>query len=132
MSASPARHVSAPGRAWAVLRLRCPRCCEGGVYGGFLRMRTACPACGLVFEREPGYFTGAMYASYTLGIFGTMPVWLVLLLTGQPYAVILAVTLGMIVVLMPVFFHYSRVLWLHFDYVFNPKTFETPSHPAPR
>ncbi len=126
MSATPARHVSPLGRALAVLTMRCPRCCKGGVYRGFLRMRKACPVCGLVFEREPGYFTGAMYASYTLGIFGTMPVWLALLLTGQPYALILGATIGMILVLMPVFFHYSRVLWLHFDYVFNPKTFDTP------
>jgi uncharacterized protein (DUF983 family) len=126
MATTSTRHVSAVGRAGAVLLMRCPRCCRGGVYRGFLRMRKDCAICGLVFEREPGYFTGAMYASYTLGIFGTMPVWLALLLTEQPYALILGVSVGMIVVLMPVFFHYSRVLWLHFDFIINPGTFETP------
>ena len=25
---------------------------------------------------------------------------------------------------MPLLFHYSRVSWMHFDYIFNPKTFE--------
>ena len=27
-------------------------------------MNEACPACGLKFEREPGYFVAAMYLSY--------------------------------------------------------------------
>jgi hypothetical protein len=27
----------------------------------FLRMHERCPACGLKFEREDGYFLGAMY-----------------------------------------------------------------------
>ena len=31
-------------------------------------MNAACPACGLRFEREAGYFTGAMYVSYVLAL----------------------------------------------------------------
>lgn len=117
-----------PGaRLIAVLLMRCPRCCRGSVYRGFLRTRKNCPVCDTVFEREPGYFTGAMYASYMLGIFATMPVWLTLLLTDQPYALILSVSVAEIVILMPVFFHYSRVIWLHLDYLLNPKTFDTPA-----
>ena len=27
-----------------------------------------CPVCDLRFEREPGYFMGAMYISYVLGL----------------------------------------------------------------
>jgi hypothetical protein len=103
--------------------MRCPRCCRGAVYRGILRTRRECPACGLVFEREPGYYTGAMYASYFLGIFGTMPVWLALLLTDQSLGLIIGVSLGLVAVLMPVFFHYSRVIWLHIDYVVNESTF---------
>jgi len=31
-------------------------------------MHDRCPACGFHFNREPGYFLGAMYISYGLGL----------------------------------------------------------------
>ena len=34
----------------------------------FPGMYERCPACGLKFEREQGYFLGAMYIGYGLGI----------------------------------------------------------------
>jgi uncharacterized protein (DUF983 family) len=110
-------------RLVAILAMRCPRCCQGSVYRGVLRTRDRCPVCDLRFEREPGYFVGAMYASYALGIVLTAPIWLTLLLTGQDYALILAASIIPLFILMPVFFHYSRVIWLHWDYHFNPRTF---------
>jgi len=122
MQFDPAAH-SIFGRLGAILRLRCPRCCKGRVWRGFFRMNTACPVCDLVFEREPGYFTGAMYASYTLGIGFTLPVWFVMLLAGAGLAALTMVIVVMVVGLMPVSFHYSRVLWMHIDCYFNPKTF---------
>ena len=76
-----------------------------------------------MFEREPGYFVGAMYASYGLGLVITTPIWLTLLLTEKPLWVILVAALVPLAILMPVLFHYSRVLWLHWDYHFNPGTF---------
>ena len=109
-------------RLKASVMMRCPRCCRGPVYRGLLRMYPACPVCGLVFERGPGYFTGAMYASYTLAIFGTLPVWMGMLVAGAGIASILAVASVMIVVLMPVFFHYSRVVWMHVDQLLDPRT----------
>jgi hypothetical protein len=38
------------------------------VFIGQLKMNEQCPSCGLKFEREPGYFFGAMYFSYGLGV----------------------------------------------------------------
>lgn len=111
-------------RVGAALALRCPRCCKGAVWRAPFRMHRACPVCGLVYEREPGYFTGAMYASYFIGIFVTIPVWFTMLFTGAALAPILIVAIGMVIGLMPVSFHYSRVFWMHIDCYFNPKTFE--------
>ncbi len=111
-------------RAWAALRLRCPRCCEGAVWRAPFRMHAACPVCHLVYEREPGYFTGAMYASYFLGIFLTLPVWMWMLFAGAELVPILVVAFLLVLALTPVSFHYSRVIWMHIDCYFNPKTFE--------
>ena len=37
---------------------RCPRCGEGMLFRGWFRMRSQCDWCGLVYEREPGFFLG--------------------------------------------------------------------------
>lgn len=49
-----------------VLRLACPVCGEPGVKAGWYRTAKACRRCGRVFEKEPGYFAGAIYPFYGL------------------------------------------------------------------
>lgn len=125
---------SRPGvikRLAAILALRCPRCCRGAVWRAPFRMNSACPVCALVFEREPGYFTGAMYASYAIGIFGTLPAWMIPLFAGAPLATVLLIGIGLTVLLGPISFHYSRVAWMHVDCYFNPKTFESDAGALP-
>jgi uncharacterized protein (DUF983 family) len=56
--------TSRASRLAAMLTQRCPRCRHGAVCAGLFRMHARCPVCGLVFAREQGYFTGAMYLSY--------------------------------------------------------------------
>lgn len=124
---SPVYDPSAPGvfrRVWAALLLRCPRCCKGAVWAAPFRMHAACPECALVFQREPGYFTGAMYASYFIGVFGTLPVWMWMLVAGAGLFPILAVAFLLVLLVMPISFHYSRVFWMHIDCYFNPAAFE--------
>ncbi|MEJ5221713.1 MAG: DUF983 domain-containing protein [Tepidiforma sp.] len=125
--------ASADGAAWpqfgvvrrvrAALAMRCPRCCRGAVWAGPFRMHERCPVCGLQFEREPGYFTGAMYASYFIGLFVTLPVWLWMLLAGAPFGAILGAAFGLVALVTPAAFHYSRVAWMQIDAYFNPSTF---------
>src|SRR5438046_7136701 len=54
-----------PGRATRILRrglkLRCPDCGLGPLYRKAFRMHTHCEYCGLIYEREQGYFVGAIY-----------------------------------------------------------------------
>ena len=88
-------------------------------------MRERCPACSLVFEREPGYFTGAMIVSYLIAVavYGA----LVLLLWSLPgWRVELALLLAgaLFLVTMPAIFRYSRVVWMHFDHVVDPERAE--------
>ncbi len=80
-------------------------------------MHEACPACGQIFEREPGYFVGAMYVSYALAI----PLYLALagilrlLLGGWSDLAILALALPLFIPFAPLLFRYSRVIWMHLD-----------------
>jgi uncharacterized protein (DUF983 family) len=44
------------------------------LFRGFPKMQERCAVCDLKFEREPGYFLGAMYISYLLGVLTMAPI----------------------------------------------------------
>ncbi|HZP95470.1 MAG TPA: DUF983 domain-containing protein [Candidatus Limnocylindria bacterium] len=107
-------------RLAAALRLRCPRCLEGRVWRSFLATYERCSVCGLVYEREPGYFTGAMVVSYALAVptFGIIVI--ALLLAGVDTAIALLAGGALYLCLAPFILRYSRVIWLHFDWLIDP------------
>lgn len=84
-------------------------------------MHERCASCHLRFEREQGYFLGAMYINYalTVGIVligYLMLAWYTSLSLGQQL-----VLLGSVSVLCPfLLFRHARGVWLSFDYIFNP------------
>jgi hypothetical protein len=84
-------------------------------------MNVACPACGLVFDREPGYFAGAMVVSYAVAVPILAAMVIVLITLGGLDAVV-ALIIGntAYLVLVPFIFRYSRVLWLHLDWLIDP------------
>ena len=99
-------------------------------------MNEFCPACGYKFERGPGYFTGAMYFSYALGIplmvAGTVAgkYWVV---PSWPLHRILLAVWVITLPLAPAVFRYSRVLFIHFDRYFDPLgTGDEMREPGPR
>lgn len=104
-------------RLWAMLRLRCPRCYQGKVFKGMFAMNDPCPACGVIFQREEGYFLGAMYVSYLLA----SGIYLALYFLGtalwpeaNAYLLVFVITL-LYLPLVPAVFRYSRVIWMHFE-----------------
>ena len=110
-------------KPWAILRQRCSECGEGHVFRGMFQMNERCPVCGVKFERGPGYFTGAMYFSYALGIpifaAGMILGKLLVVPTWPLYWIALVVWLAFLP-LTPVVFRYSRVLFIHLDRFFDP------------
>jgi uncharacterized protein (DUF983 family) len=108
-----------PGRAgwlWALLRQRCPRCRQGRMFRGYT-MNDPCPVCGLLFQREEGYFLGAMYVSYGLSLLVLVPCYLLAaaLLPGQSSVVIAAAAMVPYLPFVPSIFCYSRVIWVYFE-----------------
>ncbi len=105
-------------RILAILAQRCPRCLEGRVFRGIVDMYPDCPVCGHHYEREPGYFLGAMYASY----FAAVPVaglltWAIHDRFVPDWSLENAIFLAIppFLLLVPLIFRYSRVLWMHID-----------------
>jgi hypothetical protein len=78
-------------------------------------------ACGLKFEREEGYFLGAMYISYLLALITilllALVLWFFLRWSIQKTA-IWAVLLFL--PLAPTITLFSRVLWIYLDQAVDP------------
>ncbi len=95
------------------LRLRCPRCGRTPLFASWFRMRDACSACGLHYEREQGYFVGAIYVNYALtAVFGMGTVLLLDGLVGLSLGQQLALAVPLMLLAPLVFFRHARSLWL--------------------
>lgn len=112
-----------PEILYSTITNTCPRCHKGKVFKKrnpynlkhLSSMHEQCSSCGLVYEKEPGFFYGAMYVSYAL-MSGWLIIWFLAdLLWFHLDAIVLAsgITISMILI-TPLFFHWSRLIWLNF------------------
>jgi uncharacterized protein (DUF983 family) len=103
----------------------CPRCRLGKIFRSsiffFPKMHERCPVCGLKFEREQGYFLGAMYISYGLALaiilLFTILMWAIThgsIFKDVIWAIILFLPFAPSVTLL------ARILWIYFDQAVDP------------
>jgi uncharacterized protein (DUF983 family) len=105
-------------RLRAIFLQHCPRCLKGKVYHGLIAMYETCPVCGYRFEREQGYFLGAMYASYFLAVpvVGLLA-WAINVWIVPQWSLFAATFLATppFLLSVPLIYRYSRVIWMHID-----------------
>lgn len=104
------------------LQRRCPRC-GGKAFDGWYRMKEHCEKCGLRFEREPGYWVGAVtintaviFATFIF-VFGGLVIstW-----PDVPWALVLIVTAIANVLIPTVFYPMSKTVWLALEMGWHP------------
>lgn len=99
-------------------RLRCPVCGGASVFQSPFRVRPECPACGAVFQREEGFFVGAIMINVVTteaAVLATAGLWL-LASSGSDAAMLVA--LFAVALLFPVaFYHHAWSLWLAGDHL---------------
>ena len=122
-----------PG-VWKILtsavRLRCPRCLSAPLFAGAFRMNASCGACGLVFEREPGYWIGSIYLNYGFTVTSMIAGWFALesfTPLGTGWRLALCAAAGVALPLAG--FRHARALWMAVDRAFDPSD---QDRPAPR
>ena len=95
---------------------RCAKCHQGKIFRYFMMMNDSCSECGHQFEREEGFFLGAMILSYFLSTLLALPV---LLLTVFKYdlefPVALLIAAAVMLVTSPVIYRYSKLVWIHVE-----------------
>lgn len=111
------RHVLGRG-----MRLRCPRCGAAPLFRGPFSMYPDCLSCHFRYEREQGYFVGAIYINYAVtAVTAIIGYFALEYFFGIPHVQQL-ILWGAFAVFFPlVFFRHSRSLWLSIDYIFNPE-----------
>jgi uncharacterized protein (DUF983 family) len=118
---------SRPSILRSIFRQLCPRCrsatiFRSSIYWGFPKMHDRCPACGLHFNREPGYFLGAMYVSYGLGLA------VIFVFAAALWALtrwrLDKIAIGAVLLFLPfapMLTFLSRVLWIYLDQKIDPE-----------
>jgi uncharacterized protein (DUF983 family) len=104
------------------LRRRCPRCASKGIFESYLRLKDACPTCGYPFERESGYWVGAIVINMAVAevVFFVLFVTVVLLtMPGVEWGPLLIVAIGTNAVLPVIFYPLSKTLWMAVDLHFH-------------
>jgi uncharacterized protein (DUF983 family) len=116
--------TTAPSRAkilgWGLTK-RCARCGSGHLFRRYLTMVDDCPRCGLHFEREPGYFAGALAINIMLvgAIFAVVFVALLVATVPDVPVVPLLIVLVPIMAIGPiVFYPFSKTIWVAVDRAF--------------
>ncbi len=105
----------------SVIHEKCPECGNGEVFqskgNAFLFktpvMNTACVQCGYKFEKEPGYFIGAMYVSYGLGVAEMAIVLVLSLLIKIQLEYVIYLLVGLVVLMSTFNYRKARIIWMY-------------------
>ncbi len=103
------------------LRQRCPVCGKGKIFKGWFKTYERCPECGFVYEREPGYYTGAMAVNLVVSELLIAAI-AVPLAASQNVSLTILIALGLTLpFLFPLLFYRpTKSLWMAFDHFLHP------------
>jgi uncharacterized protein (DUF983 family) len=92
------------------------------IFRGFPKMCERCSICDLKFDREPGYFLGAMYLSFGLGVLIMAPIAVVLwILTSWSITKVIFWAAVLFLPFAPTIALLARVLWIYLDQSVDPE-----------
>lgn len=101
-------------------RLCCPVCGRASVFQSPFRVRHHCPACAALFQREEGFFVGAIMINVVTteaAVMATAGLWLLASAGGGEGGATLLALLFAVALLFPVaFYHHAWSLWLAVDH----------------
>jgi uncharacterized protein (DUF983 family) len=103
---------------WRGATRRCARCGSGHLFKRWFVMTADCPRCGLHFERESGYWTGALAINTILvgGAFAiTFIIAVILTAPDIPVVPLLAIVVPVVLIGPLVAYPFSKTLWVAID-----------------
>jgi uncharacterized protein (DUF983 family) len=126
-------------RLYSILYFKCPRCHEGDLFIGktysrnVMSMPERCSKCNLIYEKEPAFFTGAMYVSYALQVALLTTVYVALrVLINPPFEFFILIVPAAAAILFPVTLRLSRAIYINFFHSYDKRDVDTPLKQTPR
>jgi uncharacterized protein (DUF983 family) len=103
------------------LRQRCPVCGRGKIFSGWFKTYERCPVCNFAYEREPGYYSGAMAVNLVVSELLIVAI-AVPLAASQSVSMTVLIALGVTLpFLLPLLFYRpTKSLWMSLDHFIHP------------
>lgn len=106
-----------------ILNNECPHCQQGKVFKeksiffkfSLPKMNEHCPHCNYKFQKEPGYFFGAMYVNYGLTVAQGIATYVIAhFFFKETFDLrIIPIIMAVIIALTPFNLRFSRLLWIY-------------------
>ncbi len=117
-------------KIYSIVRFKCPRCQEGGVFkeknpyklNKTFQMHENCSNCGLRYEIEPSFFYGSMYVSYGYTVAVFVATYIIMSMIYDPGIWDIVLALAIILLLgSPFILRLSRITWLNIFIKYKPE-----------
>lgn len=114
-------------KLYSIFNAKCPECHEGAFFVAHpYNLKKIgdtyekCDSCGVNYSKEPGFYYGAMYVAYGLGVAIFISAWVAtwgLNLSVSAFNLFLVVS-GVLLLGTPYIYHLSKIIWanLFFKY----------------
>ena len=104
------------------LARRCPRC-GARAFESYFHLADDCPNCGLHFEREDGYWAGALIINTTVTFLGFLLIFVggvIVLWPEVPWGGLMIVTIAINVAVPILFYPQSKTVWAALELSWHP------------
>ena len=117
-------------KLYSIFKRKCPVCQEGDFFvskpydlKNIGKIHEECSNCNEKFSKEPGFYYGAMYVSYGLGVAMFVAIFLTTYLiypesTAYTYITLIAIAM---VLLGPFLYELSKIIWANMFMSFKNK-----------
>lgn len=110
-------------KLYSIFKMKCPRCQEGKFFishpydlkkAGDIHEH--CSNCNLKYSKEPGFYYGAMYVSYALGVALFVTLWTSFNLFFPKASTAFQITSIIVatILLTPYLYALSKIIWANF------------------
>jgi uncharacterized protein (DUF983 family) len=109
-------------KLYSIVNFKCPRCHLGELFivrnpynlKKMLDMPAQCPVCNQDFKMEPGFYSGALWASYPIVVVLMIVFWALFdVLFSQSITTNFLVVSLVVLILQPIVMRVGRAIWIN-------------------
>lgn len=117
----------------SIFKMKCPRCQEGDFFishpydmKNIGNTHAHCSKCNLKYDKEVGFYYGAMYVSYALGVALFVTCWVSfnLFFPGANTFLQIGIIAGLSILLSPYLYALSKIIWANFFFSYDEHAIE--------